>query len=53
MYDIRITGRTTDDELLYEAGYVNFYLGAGGFGETRGPGVSGLNRRKARAPISV
>jgi len=37
VYDIRITGRTTDDELLYEAGYVNFYLGAGDFGGDPGP----------------
>jgi acyl dehydratase len=37
VYDIRITGRTTDGELLYEAGYVNFYLGAGGFGGDPGP----------------
>mgnify|MGYP001819023680 FL=1 len=37
VYDICITGRTTEGELLYEAGYVNFYLGAGGFGGDPGP----------------
>jgi acyl dehydratase len=43
VYDILITGRTTDGELLYEAGYVNFYLGAGGFGGDPGPKVENLN----------
>jgi len=37
VYDICITGRTTEGELIYEAGYVNFYLGAGGFGGDPGP----------------
>ena len=37
VYDIRITGRSESGDLLYEAGYVNFYLGAGGFGGDPGP----------------
>ena len=37
VYDILITGRTMAGDLLYEAGYVNFYLRAGGFGGDPGP----------------
>jgi acyl dehydratase len=43
VYDIRITGHTNDGELLYEADYVNFYLGAGGFGGDPGPKVEPLD----------
>ena len=50
VYDIRITGSTPDGELLYEAGYVNFYLGAGGFGGDPGPKVEPLDPPEGAAP---
>jgi acyl dehydratase len=43
VYHIHITGRTMDGDLLYEAGYVNFYLGAGGFGGDPGPKTESLD----------
>ena len=50
VYDIRITGSTEDGELLYEAGYVNFYLGAGGFGGDPGPKAERLDPPEGTAP---
>ena len=50
VYDIRITGSTEDGELLYEAGYVNFYLGAGGFGGDPGPKAERLDPPEDTAP---
>jgi acyl dehydratase len=43
VYDIRITGRTEDGKHLYDAGFVNFYLGAGGYGGDPGPGTEKLS----------
>jgi len=50
VYDIRITGSTEDGEPLYEAGYVNFYLGAGGFGGDPGPKAEPLGPPEGVAP---
>jgi acyl dehydratase len=50
VYDIRITGSSEDGELLYEAGYVNFYLGAGGFGGDPGPKAKPLDPPEGAAP---
>ena len=50
VYDIHITGSTEDGELLYEAGYVNFYLGAGGFGGDPGPKAERLDPPEGTAP---
>ena len=50
VYDIRITGSTEEGELLYEAGYVNFYLGAGGFGGDPGPKAERLDPPEGTAP---
>ncbi|MBW2513180.1 MAG: MaoC family dehydratase N-terminal domain-containing protein, partial [Deltaproteobacteria bacterium] len=50
VYDIAITGRTDDGELLYEAGYVNFYLGAGGFGGDPGPRTESLDPPEGADP---
>jgi acyl dehydratase len=50
VYDIRITGSTADGELLYEAGYVNFYLGAGRFGGDPGPKAERLDPPEGAAP---
>ena len=50
VYDIRITGHTTQGELIYEAGYVNFYLGAGGFGGDPGPKGKRLDPPEGVAP---
>ena len=50
VYDIGITGSTEDGELLYEAGYVNFYLGAGGFGGDPGPKAERLDPPEDTAP---
>ncbi len=50
VYDIRITGRSMEGDLLYEAGYVNFYLGAGGFGGDPGPRVERIDPPEGAAP---
>lgn len=50
VYDIRVTGRSEDGELLYEAAYVNFYLGAGGFGGDPGPKAKPLEPPDRVAP---
>ncbi len=50
VYDIRITGRSMEGDLLYEAGYVNFYLGAGGFGGDPGPRGERLDPPEGVAP---
>lgn len=50
VYEINITGRTGDGELLYEAGYVNFYLGAGGFGGDPGPKTESLDPPEGADP---
>lgn len=50
VYDITITGRTDGGELLYEAGYVNFYLGAGGFGGDPGPRTASLDPPEGTDP---
>ena len=40
-------------DLLYEAGYVNFYLGAGGFGGDPGPKGERLDPPKGGLLISA
>lgn len=50
VYDIGIAGHTEDGELLYEAGYANFYLGAGGFGGDPGPKAERLDPPEGAAP---
>lgn len=50
VYDIRITGRSMEGDLLYEAGYVNFYLGAGGFGGDPGPRGERIDPPEGAAP---
>jgi len=50
VYDIQVTGRAKDGELLYEAGYVNFYLGAGGFGGDSGPKTERLEPPEGAGP---
>jgi acyl dehydratase len=50
VYDIRITGRTEDGEHLYDAGFTNFYLGAGGFGGDPGPKAVSFNPPEDVAP---
>jgi acyl dehydratase len=50
VYDIRITGRSMEGDLLYEAGYVNFYLGAGGFGGDPGPRGERIDPPEGEAP---
>ncbi len=50
VYDIRITGRSMEGDLLYEAGYVNFYLGAGGFGGDPGPRGERIDPPESAAP---
>jgi len=50
VYDIRITGSTEGGDLLYEVVYVNFYLGAGGFGGDPGPSAAPLDPPEDVAP---
>lgn len=50
VYDISVTGHTPEGDLLYEAGYLNFYLGAGGFGGDPGPKTERLDPPEGKEP---
>jgi acyl dehydratase len=50
VFHIKITGRTEDGEHLYDAKWVIFYLGAGGFGGDPGPKAEKIEPPEGVAP---
>ncbi|MFX1427379.1 MAG: MaoC/PaaZ C-terminal domain-containing protein [Promethearchaeota archaeon] len=46
----RISGRTMEDELIFENKYVHFYIGEGGWGGDRGPKTEPLDPPEGKDP---
>jgi len=50
VYHIRVSGHTEKGDHVFDAYWVNFYVGAGGFGGDRGPKSTAINPPKGAEP---